>query len=152
QLQAIRENLDRMAPLLSAPVGPIAWRSLTLTNLLRQARERAGRIDPDAPLAPADEQFLTQLLATVQSANASLTDPAGYRNPWGSLMPAGPDPRSDMLDRPQYLTNGDSSLFFLLARPVKDANSFTPAQASVEALRAVVNETRLRYPGPQIGV
>ncbi len=152
QLQAMRENLDRMAPLLSAPVGPIAWRSLTLTNLLRQARERAGRIDPDTPLAPADEQFLTQLLATVQSANASLTDPAGYRNPWGSLMPAGPDQRSDMLDRPQYLTNGDNSLFFLLARPVKDANSFTPAQAGVEALRAIVNETRVRYPDLQIGV
>jgi uncharacterized protein len=152
QLQAMRENLDRMAPLLSAPVGPIAWRSLTLTNLLRQARERAGRIDPDSPLTPVDEQFLTQLLATVQSANASLTDPAGYRNPWGSLNPAKPDQRSEMLDRPQYLTNADGSLMFLLARPVKDTNSFTPAQASVEALRAVVNATRPRYPELEIGV
>jgi hopanoid biosynthesis associated RND transporter like protein HpnN len=152
QLQAVRENLDRMAPLLSAPVGPLAWRSLTLTNLLRQARERAGRIDPDSPLTPVDEQFLTQLLATVQSANASLTDPAGYRNPWGSLMPTKPDERSEMLDRPQYLTNADGSLMFLLTRPVKEADSFTPAQASVEALREIVNAAKPRYPELEIGV
>lgn len=152
QLHAIRENLDRMAPLLSAPIGPIAWRSLTLTNLLRQARERAGRIDPDAPLSPADEQFLTQLLATVRSANASLDDPAGYQNPWASLMPASPDYRSEMLEEQQYLTNADHSLMFLLARPVKAAASFTPALASIETMRALVDDMRKRYPELEIGV
>ena len=61
-----------MGPLLSGPVGPLAWKGLTLVQLLKQARERAGKIDPSAPLDPADEQFLTQLLSVVRSAAATV--------------------------------------------------------------------------------
>src|SRR5206468_5545726 len=85
QIRSIQDNLGRMGPLLGGPVGPLAWKSLNLTNLLRSARVRAGQLDPSAPLDPADEQFLTQLDGVVRSASATLTDPAGYRNPWGSL-------------------------------------------------------------------
>jgi len=152
QLQAVRENLERMGPLLSAPIGPLAWRSVTLVNLLRQARERAGRIDPDAALAPADEQFLTQLQATVNSANAALADPSAYRNPWSSLMPAVSGQSSELLDRPQYFTSADGRLAFLLARPVKDVSSFTPAQSAVDGMRAIIRDTQPRYADLAIGL
>ncbi|MBX7105338.1 MAG: MMPL family transporter [Gemmataceae bacterium] len=152
ELHSIRENLDRMSPLLSAPLGPIAWRSLTLCNLLKQARERAGRIDPDSPLSASDEQYLGQLLATVRSATATLEDPAEYTNPWSSLVPAGPDHRSDLLDRPQYLGSEDGKLCFVLARPVKAVGSFTPAEAGVVGLRAILADIRTEYPDLEIGL
>lgn len=152
QLQAVRENLERMGPLLSAPIGPLAWRSLTLVNLLRQARERAGRIDPDAALSPADEQFLTQLQATVASANAALADPAEYRNPWSSLLPSVAGHSTDLLDRPQYFTSADGRLAFLLARPIKDASSFTPAQAAVDGMRAIIKTVQSRHADVAIGL
>src|SRR5262245_37708636 len=38
QIQSIQENLRRMGPLLSGPVGPLAWKAVNLVNLLRQAR------------------------------------------------------------------------------------------------------------------
>jgi hopanoid biosynthesis associated RND transporter like protein HpnN len=152
QLQAIRENLDRMGPLLSAPLGPLAWRSLTMVNLLRQARERAGRLDPDAPLAPADEQFLTQLVALVRTAKDALADPTTYRNPWGSLVPVQPDERSALLDEPRYFFSGDQRLAFLLARPVKAADSFTPALASVDRMRSIIAAVRPRFADVEIGL
>lgn len=152
QLQAIRENLDRMGPLLSAPLGPLAWRSLTMVNLLRQARERAGRLDPDAALAPADEQFLMQLLALVRTAKDALTDPDAYKNPWGSLVPIQPDERSEMLDRPRYFFSADNRLAFLLARPVKDGHSFTPALAGVQAMRGIVASARATFHDLEFGL
>src|SRR5205807_6763204 len=112
-----------MGPLLSGPIGPLAWKGLTLVNLLKQARERAGKIDPSAPLAAADEQFLTQLLAVVRSASAFLTDAAKYKNPWDSLLPRQPQ-QADLLAAPQYFFSGDGGLAFLLVRPVKEAESF----------------------------
>lgn len=151
-LQNIRENLERMAPLLSAPLGPIAWRSLTLCNLLKQARERSGRIDPDSPLNSSDEQYLSQLLATVRAANRSLEDPSQYVNPWGSLVPAGPQQRAELLDRPQYLGNADGSLRLLLARPVKDPHSFAPAEESVARMRTMLDGFRSRFPELEFGL
>jgi len=59
QIQSIQDNLARMGPLLSGPVGPLAWKGLTLVQLLKQARERAGTLDPSAAVEAADEQFLT---------------------------------------------------------------------------------------------
>ena len=132
QIQSIQDNLQRMGPLLNGPIGPLAWKGLTLVNLLKQARERTGKIDPSAPLDAADEQFLTQLWAVVRSASAALGDPAAYRNPWGSLL-AQPPEQKDLLAEPQYFFSGDGSLAFLLARPVKEPGSFTAAQKSVEA-------------------
>ena len=152
QLHAIRENLDRMGPLLSTPVGPLAWRSLTLVNLLRQARERAGRLDPETPLSPADEQFLSQLLATVHTANAALADPSSYKNPWGSLLPTAGNAESTQLDEKQYFFSGDGRLAFLLVHPVKQKGSFTPAQTSVDTLRAILDEARPQYPNLELGL
>ena len=75
QIQSIQDNLQRMGPLLNGPIGALAWKGLTLVNLLKQARERAGKIDPSAPLDPADEQFLTQLLAVVPLGNGIARQP-----------------------------------------------------------------------------
>jgi hopanoid biosynthesis associated RND transporter like protein HpnN len=174
QIRSIQDNLARMGPLLSGPIGPLAWKNLTLVNLLKQARERAGKIDPSAPLDPADEQFLTQLLSVVRSAAATVNDAATYHNPWDSLLasphregeasakpgskmarqePRPPEmPQQDMLAEPQYFFSGDGSLGFLLVRPVKEASSFTPALASVTALRAVVAARRAEFPDLQFGL
>jgi hopanoid biosynthesis associated RND transporter like protein HpnN len=151
QIQSIQDNLARMGPLLSGPVGPLAWKGLTLVQLLKQARERAGKIDPSAPLEAADEQFLTQLLSVVRSAAATVNDPAAYRNPWDSLL-ARPPQQQDMLAEPQYFFPGDGSLAFLLVRPVKDVKSFTPALASVSALRELVAARRVEFPDLQFGL
>jgi LDH2 family malate/lactate/ureidoglycolate dehydrogenase len=45
-----------------------------VSNMLRAyVRDyRAGKLDPSAPLDPADEQFLTQLLSVVRSAAATV--------------------------------------------------------------------------------
>ncbi len=172
QIQSIQDNLARMGPLLSGPIGPLAWKGLTLVQLLKQARERAGKIDPSASLDAADEQFLTQLLSVVRSAAATVNDPAAYRNPWDSLLarregeapaepngttarqvPRPPDlPQKDLLAEPQYFFSGDGSLAFLLVRPVKETDSFTPALASVSALREMVAACRTDFPDLQIGV
>jgi hopanoid biosynthesis associated RND transporter like protein HpnN len=151
QIQSIQDNLQRMGPLLNGPIGPLAWKGLTLVNLLKQARERAGKIDPSAPLDPADEQFLTQLLAVVRSAAASLGDPAAYHNPWDSLL-ARPPQQQDLLAEPQYFFAGDGSLAFLLVRPVKEAESFTPALKSVAALREAIAAARPEFPELKLGL
>jgi hopanoid biosynthesis associated RND transporter like protein HpnN len=151
QIQSIQDNLARMGPLLSGPIGPLAWKGLTLVQLLKQARERAGKIDPSAPLDAADEQFLTQLLSVVRSAAATVNDPTAYRNPWDSLL-ARPPQQQDLLAEPQYFFSGDGSLAFLLVRPVKETDSFTPALASVSALRDLVAARRADFPDLQIGL
>src|SRR5206468_4696747 len=68
QIRSIHDNLQRMGLLLYGPTASLAWQNVTIRSLLSEARARAGKIDPSAPLAPADEQFLTQLLAVVRSA------------------------------------------------------------------------------------
>lgn len=151
QIQSIQDNLQRMGPLLSGPVGPLAWKGLTLVNLLKQARERAGKLDPSAPLDPVDEQFLTQLLSVVRSAAATLNNPTAYRNPWDSLL-ARPPQQQDLLAEPQYFFSGDGTLAFLLVRPVKDAKSFTPALRSVNALRDLVAEVQPKFADLQFGL
>lgn len=151
QIQSIQDNLQRMGPLLSGPVGPLAWKGLTLVNLLKQARERAGKLDPSAPLDPVDEQFLTQLLSVVRSAAATLNNPTAYRNPWDSLL-ARPPQQQDLLAEPQYFFSSDGTLAFLLVRPVKDAESFTPALRSVNALRELVAEVQPKFTDLQFGL
>jgi hopanoid biosynthesis associated RND transporter like protein HpnN len=151
QIESIQDNLRRMGPLLNGPIGPLAWKGLTLVNLLKQARERAGKLDPSAPLDPSDEQFLTQLLSVVRSAAASLSNPAGYRNPWDSLL-ARPPQQQDLIAEPQYFFSGDGGLAFLLVHPLKEAESFTPALKSVNAMRDIVAAGREAFPDLQIGL
>jgi hopanoid biosynthesis associated RND transporter like protein HpnN len=151
QIRSIHDNLQRMGMLLFGPTASLAWQNVTIRSLLAEARARAGKIDPSAPLAAADEQFLTQLLAVVRSASAFLTDAAKYRNPWDSLLPQQPQ-QADLLAAPQYFFSGEGGLAFLLVRPVKEAESFTPALASVQALRGLVVEARGRFPDLKLGL
>ena len=149
QIQQIQENLGSMKLLLE--FGPISWKSLTLLKLLREARNRAGSIQPGEQLRPGDDQFLTQLLSISKTATATLTSPADYRNPWTSLLVQPPD-QKDLLVEPQYFFSGDNSLAFLLARPVKEAGSFTGAKKSVDAMRAIVAEVGNQFPDIRFGL
>jgi hopanoid biosynthesis associated RND transporter like protein HpnN len=157
-IEAIQKNLNDMGPLLDGPVqvglpgGGAAridpWQNLTLYSLSAEAcRRTAG----DKPLSADDEQFLTQLLAVLRTARAVLDDPAAYKNPWGSLIKR-PEGETDQLAEPQYFFSGDGRVAFLLARPVKDKTSFTPALQSVTAMRDVVAAARAESPGVQIGL
>jgi hopanoid biosynthesis associated RND transporter like protein HpnN len=149
QIQQIQNNLKSMNLLLES--GPIGWRFVTMLSLLREARDRAGKITPGKPLSPADEQFLGQLLALTKSAKASMVDAANYRNPWQSLLPQAPA-QQNLMAEPQYFFSGDNSLAFLLTRPIKEEGSFTGAKKSVEALRAIVGNARASYPGLEFGL
>lgn len=151
QIAAIDDNLRRMGPLLTGPIGTLAWKSLNLTTLLRQARARAGQFDPSQPLSDADTQFLTQLLSVVRAGAVSLGDPAAYRNPWSSLLP-GRQASAGMLDEPQYLESGDGDAALLLVRPVKESGSFTPALASVQALRSIIADDRGEFADCNFGL
>jgi hopanoid biosynthesis associated RND transporter like protein HpnN len=149
QIRQIQENLQSMRLLLE--FGSVGWRSLSLLSLLREARHRAGQLQPGAPLPPADDQFLTQLRSLSASAAATLGDPADYRNPWGSLL-AQPPEQKDLLAEPQYFFSGDGGLAFLLVRPFKEPGSFTAAQRSVEAMRTIVAATRPAFPELELGL
>jgi hopanoid biosynthesis associated RND transporter like protein HpnN len=137
QIQQIQTNIKSMSVLLE--LGPISWQQLTLSSLLHEARTRG------------DEQFLTQLLAISRSATATLAHPENYRNPWRSLMPPAPE-QQNLLAEPQYFFSGDGSLAFLLARPIQEQGSFTAAKKSVDALRAILAETRTAYPELALGL
>jgi len=79
QIQQIHNNIKSMSLLLE--LGPTSWQSLTLYSLLHEARDRASKMSPGQSLHPADEQFLTQLLAVARSATATLIEPSAYHNP-----------------------------------------------------------------------
>jgi hopanoid biosynthesis associated RND transporter like protein HpnN len=149
QIQQIQENLGSMKLLLE--FGPVGWKSLTLLRLLREARHRAGLIQPGEQLKPADDQFLTQLLSISRAATLSLTKPADYHNPWSSLV-SQPQDQKDLLAEPQYFFSGDNSLAFLLARPVKESGSFTGAKSSVDAMRAIVDGVGAQFPDIHFGL
>jgi hopanoid biosynthesis associated RND transporter like protein HpnN len=169
EIRSIRDNLRDMGPLLdplSAVPGlekvvpgiggvldgiPVSWQTLTLASLIDEAARRAERLKPGEPLAPGDEQFLTQLLAIVRAAKDSLDDPGRYKNPWGSLV-ARPPEQKDLLAEPQYFFSGDGTLAFLLVRPVKEPGSFTAALKSVAAMRAIVAATRPEFSGVEFGL
>ncbi len=149
QITEIRDNLKSMSMLLD--FAPISWRSLTVLSLLREARQRAGRIQPAEPLRAGDEQFFTQLASISRVATATLRNPPDYKNPWGSLM-AHPPEQKDLLAEPQYFFSGDGTLAFLLARPKKTQGSFTAALESVAALRDLVTRTRADFPDLEVGL
>ena len=149
QIEQIQTNLNSMKLLLD--LGPVSWRSLTLLSLLREARLRAGQIKPGEKLKPADDQFLTQLVSLSRSATATLANPADYQNPWGSLLTLPPD-RRDLLAEPQYFFSGDGSLAFLLARPIQEADSFTGAKKSVDAMQAILAAIRPLFPELEFGL
>jgi len=155
EIKTIQENIKSMGLLLE--FGPLSWQNLSLLSLIREARHRAGQIEPDKPLSAADDQFLTQLVAISRSATAMLGDATHYKNPWGSLLSRPPE-QEDLMAEPQYFFStgkGDEkngTLAFLLARPVKEAGSFTAAQRSVEGMRSIVETTRADFPHIEFGL
>ena len=149
QIRQIQDNLQSMSLLLD--FGPLAWRRLTLVQLLHEANERLQHIPTDQALRPADDQFLTQLLSISRTAAAVLDDPGAYHNPWNSLL-AKPPEQSDLLAEPQYFFSGDRSLAFLLARPMKEKDSFTAAQRSVASIRGIVEAARAAFPDLEFGL
>jgi hopanoid biosynthesis associated RND transporter like protein HpnN len=149
QIRQILNNLQSMRLLLD--VGPLAWRSLTLSQLLREANDRVRHLPADRPLNAADDQFLTQLLSISRTAAAMLDDPSAYHNPWNSLM-AQPPEHNDLLAEPQYFFSGDRTLAFLLTRPIKEKGSFTAAQRSAAAIRDIVAITRADFPDLEFGL
>jgi hopanoid biosynthesis associated RND transporter like protein HpnN len=148
-IKPIQANLKSMGLLLE--FGPWSWRTLGLVSMLREARHRAGQINPDRPLTPADEQFLSQLHSIGRSATATLADPNDYRNPWGSLLAQQPQ-QQDLLAEPQYFFSPDGGLAFLLVRPVKEEGSFTSCNASVARMRAIIAELKPAFPGVEFGL
>jgi hopanoid biosynthesis associated RND transporter like protein HpnN len=156
EIARIQGNLRNMGMLLEPPlVGRldpfIGWRNLTLLRLLHEARDRAGKLLPEQPLAEGDEIFLAQLLAISRSATDVLENPNRYKTPWHSLMVQKPEQQA-LLREPQYFFSGDGSLAFLLTRPVKDTSSFTESKASVDAMRKIVGNVAGKYPDLQVGM
>jgi hopanoid biosynthesis associated RND transporter like protein HpnN len=153
QIQQIQDSVGRMEPLLKMP---LAWELFTLHSLMTEAEERLARLQPGDLLGSGDEQFLNQLIAISRSAAATLRKSGAYQNPWASLASQGPSEQMDQLDRPQYFFSGAGSdgrsLAFLLARPVKEAGSFTAAQRSVTTLRQIVAKTNADYPDLEMGL
>jgi hopanoid biosynthesis associated RND transporter like protein HpnN len=149
EIASIQENLRGMGLLLE--FGPISWSGLTLLSLFQEANQRVAKMTPGQALAPADDQFLTQLRAISSSAREILADPAAYRNPWSSLLSRPPE-QKDLLADPQYFFSGDGTLAFLLTRPVKEKGSFTAALKSVNAMRDIVAQTRPQFPEIEFGL
>lgn len=156
QIEQILANVQSMGMLLDPPVAAnfdplFGWKSLTLWRLLSEARKRAAQIVPDRPLSVDDDQFLTQLLAITRSATTYLEDAAAYRTPWSSLI-AQPPKQQDLLAEPRYFFSNDGTLAFLLARPVKEKESFTEASRSVEVMRGLVNQISAKYADMRFGL
>ena len=148
-IQPIQHHLKSMGMLLD--LGPWSWKALGLTGLLREARQRAGRLTPDQPLPSGDEEVLRQLVGISRMAATTLEDPAAYKNPWNRLINAAPE-QQQMLAEPQYFFSGDGTLAFLMVRPVKEEGSFTAAKDSVEQLRTIMAEVRPDFAGLEFGL
>ncbi len=156
EIQAIQQNLRDMGLLLQ--IGPLAWRNLTLSSLLKEAGQRAEKMKAGERLPLGDAEFLTQLWNITRNAKDVVADPSRYKTPWASLL-ARPPEQKDLLAEPQYFfsdppgsSGGGQTLAFLLVRPVKEEGSFTYALKSVTAMREIVAQTRPDYPGVDFGV
>jgi hopanoid biosynthesis associated RND transporter like protein HpnN len=148
KLTAIRDDyLADMKRLLEH--APASWHVLSLHSIVQEARVRLNESSPHRPLSPGDERFFRQLVAVADSARASLGS-GGYDSVWSKL--AGSDNQKDILAEPHYFFSADGGLAFLLARPVKEAGSFTAAGSSVAAARDVVASVRERFPTLRMGL
>lgn len=152
QLEGVRSRVERMEPLLG-PLAPLAWKRLNLQSLMGTAAstleaEAAGRT-PN----PADIDLLAQLPAVAHAAADALRDPALYRNPWAVAGARTADrDRERQLTEPQYFFTPDGTMATLLCRPKKVSESFTPAQAANDAMRAILAEVESQSPGVRLGL
>lgn len=155
-IRQIQDQLQGMSLLLEPPVlgglDPLfGWKSLTLLQLLDEGRRKAqvwrtGQDNSDA------EAFFRQLAAVCRAGGNHLANPERYENPWHSVMPAQPGAQTDLLAEPQYFFSGDGQLASLLVRPVKEQDSFTFSQKSIDALRALVEQMRTKFPTLEFGL
>jgi hopanoid biosynthesis associated RND transporter like protein HpnN len=149
-IQSIRDRLQPMSPLLVT--GSFGWQGFTVPSLLRVgAGTRVPFLKAGQPLGNDDDQFFRQLAGILRAADATLADPASYRNPWSGVRPS-ESSQEDLLAEPQYFFSGDGRLAFLLARPREEEGSFTAARASVEGMRAALAEVRPAHPDVEIGL
>jgi hopanoid biosynthesis associated RND transporter like protein HpnN len=149
KLAAIRDNyLADMNRLLDC--GPAGWHGLSLHGIVAEASARLSEHRPDQPLSASDERFFRQLVAIADGARTSLGT-RRYDSVWSRL--AGDEGAKDtLLTEPRYFFSADGQLAFLLARPVKEAGSFTAALKSVAAARAVVAGVRRDFPELSMGL
>ncbi|MBL8865195.1 MAG: MMPL family transporter [Planctomycetia bacterium] len=144
ELQSLAHRLDGMEPLLG-PLGPLTWRTLSLHALVVQ-----GTVARQSPTPnPANRDLMALLPGLFDSATRALANPNDYRNPW---QLAGDDARSVMLREPQKFFTPDGRLALVLARPVKDAQSFTPVRAACATARAILQEARAANPDLEFGL
>jgi hopanoid biosynthesis associated RND transporter like protein HpnN len=148
QIRTIHDDhLADMKRLLDS--GAIGWHALGLHSMLQEARQRIARLS--ATPSTKDERFLTQLAAVVRTARACVEDSAAYKSPWSGMPGADPS-QEDMLAKPHYFFSGDGALGFLLARPVKEAGSFTAALRSVRAARVIAAEVNAEFADLEVGL
>jgi hopanoid biosynthesis associated RND transporter like protein HpnN len=155
QIQQIQESLQNMSLLLDAPIlGPLdplfTWKSVSLQQLMLEAERRLVTLHPEGEEAAGSLQVLEQLGRICRGASRFLDDPAGYRNPWKSILHQPPG-QQDMLAQAQYFFSGDGTLVFLLAHPIRE-DSFTGARKSVTALRAILDQVRRHYARLEFGL
>jgi hopanoid biosynthesis associated RND transporter like protein HpnN len=150
QLHQLNEKLGSMG-LLLGPLSPIAWRELTIENLLVQAQTALTRHFGGKPFESTDSDLFNQLQSILPTAKAHLKDSSSYRNPWGQLI----EPTKDAipLNQPQYFFSDDLTLAFLLVRPIrKEAESFTPAAEPIQTLQKILRETKPQFPELTFGL
>lgn len=157
QIHRIQNELRGMHMLLAPPVlaqlDPLfSWKSLTLQQLLQEAdRKVQAQLNAVGTNSKVDP-FLDQLAVICDSAAHYLDDPADYRNPWRSILPA-ESKQEDILAQPKYFFSADGSFAFLLVRPIfREAGSFTSEKACVETLRGIINEMKATHPNVEFGL
>lgn len=158
-IRRIHAHVQGMSLLLEPPVlGSIdpwfGWRSLGVQQLLREGERKLAVWRHDLPNKDS-EDFIRQLDAILHGATEHLESPSGYRNPWGSVLPAEKgSSQQDQLAKPQYFFSADGTLAFLLVSPVKDQGdgSFTYAQKSIATLREIIAAMKTRHPDVEIGL
>lgn len=154
QIRQIQADLERMKPLLEAPV---AWQLFSLRSLLVEAELRLNGIAGGKAVTESDRRFFDQLRGVARSAKAFLSQPEHYENPWTPLGASAADgqPPSlsiEMLARPQYLFSDDGTLAMLLVRPACAADGFCGHRESVEGLREIVRDVKTSFNDVEIGV
>jgi hopanoid biosynthesis associated RND transporter like protein HpnN len=127
------------------------YATVAMANEARLGPEKPPPSAEQQALPHEDEEFYRQLNAICKAAASEVERPTHHPNPWTSMV-GGQADQQNLMSEPQYFFNGDRSMAFLLLRPVKAAESFTPAQASVTALRDIVGRVRDSYADVEIGV
>ncbi len=144
ELKTVEQRLDGMDPLLGR-FGAIGWQTLSLQALLVQASFAQQSSHPST----ADRDLLATLPKLLDSANRTLENPSAYVNPW---QVADQQDRANELRVPQQFFTPDGKLALVLARPVKESQSFTPVRTACVAARAILDEARGEFPDLDFGL